>query len=347
MDKKTVAVIFGGCSPEYGVSLQSASGVLRHMDAERFLPVPIGITQQGDWYHYTGAIRRIGENTWAQADCTPACISPSRSERALLVFTPGGVRSLHLDAVLPILHGRNGEDGTVQGLCELAGIPLAGCGTLASALCMDKDRAHKLASLTGVRVPDSFVLCGGYDADDALQKAEALSYPLFVKPVKAGSSYGVAKVCTPDALLDAIDAAFYYDDCVMLEEAICGEEVGCAVVGKERLLVGEPDEIELASGFFDYTEKYRLATAKIHVPASVSAKTREMIKAAAQDVYRALGCSGFARVDFFLTPAQELVFNEINTIPGFTPHSRFPRMMQAAGLDFTQLVTHIIQQALE
>lgn len=347
MKKKTVAVLFGGCSSEYSVSLESASGVIRHMDKDRFTPVLLGITQQGDWYCFTGDTDRIADGTWTSSDCAPAAISPDRSRRELLVFRKDGTQHIPLDVVFPVLHGRNGEDGTVQGLCELAGIPLAGCGTLSSALCMDKERAHKLVSLAGVRVPASFALSAEYSMRQVQGMARELGYPLFVKPVKAGSSYGVAKVSAPEMLPSAVQTAFRYDKRVLLEENIPGFEVGCAVMGNAVPFTGELDEVELSQGFFDFTEKYNLITSKIHVPARVSSEKAAELKEKAKAIYRALDCRDFARVDMFLTPEGDVVFNEVNTIPGFTPHSRFPSMMQAVGISFEELITRIIEMAVE
>lgn len=362
MKKLNVAVFFGGCSSEYGVSLSSASAVISNLDRERYEPVLIGITSAGVWYHYTGPVERLADDSWALSDCcVPAVLSPNRGERLLLLLKPEGVTSISIDIALPILHGRNGEDGTLQGLLELAGIPLAGCGTLASALCMDKDRAHKLASLSGIRVPKSLVLkrprLSDIDAPDQKRlsgvdipaEAEVFArntgYPLFVKPVKAGSSYGVTKVASPEQLSPAISLAYEYDDQVILEENIEGFEVGCAILGTDELLVGEVDEIELSGGFFDFTEKYTLKTSAIHVPARIAPTKAEEIKTAAKTVYRALGCSGFARVDLFLTPEGEIVFNEVNTIPGFTEHSRYPGMMKAAGYTFRDILNRILEQS--
>ena len=216
-DKLNIAVIFGGCSPEYSVSLESAYAVISHMDSRRYTPVLVGITPDGEWFHYTGDIRKIAEDTWhSPQDCTPAVVSPSRNAHELLVMGRG-VQRIHLDAAFPILHGRNGEDGTVQGLFELAGIPLVGCGVLASALCMDKDRAHRMVRAAGVAAPDSLVLERGADMEDAVARAEGLGYPLFVKPVKAGSSYGITKVTERGQLSAAFQLAFAYDDEIILE----------------------------------------------------------------------------------------------------------------------------------
>lgn len=346
MDRKNILIFFGGCSSEYSISLSSASGVILHLDPARYTPVTVGISREGQWYYYTGPVDKILNDTWQnQEDCIPAVLSPNRGEHCLLLLKETGVERLSIDAALPVLHGRNGEDGTLQGLIELSGIPLAGCGTLASALCMDKDRAHKLAALAGVKTPKALVLDSALP-DTAEAFAHTVGYPLYVKPVKAGSSYGVTKVNTVGELRPAISLAFEYDNQIILEENIEGFEVGCAVLGKDELITGEVDEIELSGGFFDYTEKYTLKTSAIYVPARIDDSLAQKVKETAKTIYRALGCSGFARVDMFLTPNREIVFNEVNTIPGFTAHSRYPGMMKAAGYSFSEILTKIMEQTL-
>ena len=240
-------------------------------------------------------------------------------------------------------HGKNGEDGTVQGLLELAGIPFAGCGALSSALCMDKDRSHRLAALAGVSSPKGLVFAAGADRADIQAAADTLGYPLFVKPVRSGSSFGISRVTQPAGLLPAVEEAFGHDREVLLEEAVDGFEVGCAVLGNEELTVGLVDEIQLSGDFFDFEEKYTLKTSAIHCPARISPEKAQEIQQAAKTVYRALDCRGFARVDLFLTAGGQVLFNEVNTIPGFTAHSRYPNMIKAAGLDFTSLVTRILE----
>ena len=353
-NRKNIVVLFGGASSEYEVSLQSAYAVICSMDRNKYHPVMVGITREGQWFYFTGKIEKIQNDTWHnETDCVPAVLSPDRTQHHLLVCRAQSIpEAVPVDAVFPVLHGRNGEDGTVQGLAELAGIPLVGCGTLSSALCMDKDRAHRLAELAGVRVPRAMVLMDNTAVNKACAFAETVGFPLFVKPVKAGSSFGVTKVGTMEGLAPAIALAFDYDNRVILEEAVDGFEAGCAVCGRDQLLVGEVDEIELdtaacANGFFDYTEKYTLKTSAIHVPARIPPEKAQEIKDAAKRIYRALDCSGFARVDMFLTPEGEIVFNEVNTIPGFTEHSRYPGMMRAAGYDFAEVVDRIIGQAFE
>ena len=344
---KKIAVIFGGCSTEYGVSLQSAYAVINHMDQEKYTPVLIGITKQGDWYCFDGDMKEIISDTWHNsATCVPVAISPNRSEHVILKYTDSVLEKIVIDAAFPVLHGRNGEDGTVQGMFELAGIPIVGCGVLSSALCMDKDRAHRLVHAAGVDVPRSYVLEKNMDTDDALSYAEEIGYPLFVKPVKAGSSFGVTKVSDPHHLPAAIKLASQYDNKVIIEENITGFEVGCAVMGNDILTVGEVDEIELADGFFNFTEKYTLTTSSIHVPARINADVAERIKKTAKKIYKTLDCRGFARVDMFLSSTGEIVFNEVNTIPGFTAHSRFPNMMKAIGVSYEQVISEAIDQGI-
>ena len=342
MEKKKIAVIFGGNSTEYEVSLQSAFSVLEAVNSEKYDVIPIGITRNGDWYHYKGPYENIANNTWTQDryNLCPVTVSLSRSQKGLLEQAGDMHTIIPVDLVFPILHGKNGEDGTLQGIFELAGIPLIGCNTLSSALCMDKDRAHKLVSLAGISVPKS-VTFNRFSMDNVLSNAK-LTYPLFVKPVRAGSSFGITKVSAGQGLNAAIELAFEHDTEVIVEEAVDGFEVGCAVLGTDTLTIGRVDEIELSDGFFDYTEKYTLKTSKIHMPARISPEKEKQVQNAAVTIYRALGCSGFARVDMFLTPSGEIIFNEVNTIPGFTSHSRYPNMMKGIGLSFADMLDKLI-----
>jgi D-alanine---D-serine ligase len=251
------------------------------------------------------------------------------------------------DIAFPILHGKNGEDGTMQGLLEVAGIPSVGCGTLSSALCMDKDRAHKLVELEGIKVPASVAFTKEDTMENIRIQTSRLIYPLFVKPVKSGSSLGITKIDQENQLEEAVSFAFLHDDQIVVEENIDGFEVGCAVLGNDELTIGEIDEIELTEGFFDFYEKYNLKSSKIHMPARIDTEISRRIKEAAASIYRALGCKGFARVDMFLTPEKELVFNEVNTIPGFTSHSRYPNMMKGIGLEFPDVLDKLIQMGLD
>lgn len=342
--RKRIAVIFGGHSSEYEVSLQSAFSVLQNMNENKFEVFPVGITREGEWYHYTGGLEQIRDNSWAEKkeNLHSVAVSQSRPEPGFLVFDGDGCRRIPVDLVLPVLHGRNGEDGTLQGLFELAGIPVAGCGTLSSALCMDKDRAHKLVGLAGIAVPKA-VAFRQADQEAACRKVkESLSCPLFVKPLRAGSSLGITRITKMQELFSAVEFAFTYDTEVIVEEEVDGSEVGCAILGDEVLTVGRVDEVALSGSFFDYTEKYTLQSSRIYMPARVERKTEERIQETAVAIYRTLGCSGFARVDMFYTSSGEIVFNEVNTIPGFTAHSRYPNMMKGIGLSFTEVLDKLL-----
>lgn len=348
MRKKKIAVLFGGCSSEYEVSLQSAYAVICHVNREKYEVVTIGLEEKtGQWFWYQGDPDRIAQNTWyGESDCVPVYVPTNRSVRGLHYIKDGRLRVLLLDGALPILHGKNGEDGTVQGTLTLAGIPVIGCGILSSALCMDKEMAHRAAAEQGVLVPRSFLVQKPYETLSVYQEAETLGYPLFVKPVRSGSSFGITMVRTEEELVPALECAFTHDTMAVMEENIVGREVGCAVVGTSELITGEVDEIELSEGFFDYTEKYTLKTSKIHVPARIAPEWSARIRRTALTIYRALGCSGFARVDLFLTDDGRIYFNEVNTIPGFTSHSRFPNMLKAVGYSFDDIVNRILEEGL-
>lgn len=341
-----IAVLFGGNSSEYGVSLQSASSVMENLSQEKYQVYPIGITPEGEWFYFKGDVEAIKKDHWMSdwENLSHVSVTFGKNGGIWEESSTEGKKRLNLDMVFPVLHGRFGEDGCVQGMLELTGLPVVGCGVLASALCMDKDRAHKLVSLDGVRVPKSVLIYKGENQSENIKK---LGLPVFVKPLKAGSSYGITKVTAESDMEHAIQEAFLYDDQVLIEENINGFEVGCAVTGNRVLSCGRVDEIELSNGFFDFKEKYTLETSQIHMPARISKAMEMTIQETAKKIYQCLGCTGLARVDLFLTPEQELVFNEVNTIPGFTSHSRFPNMMKGVGLEFDQLLDQIISKDIK
>lgn len=348
MKKKKIAVLFGGCSSEYEISLISGHAVLANIDREKYDIVPIGITRDGQWFRYNGDIEKVRTDEWYkdESSCIPASIVPDRTVHGIIELKESGPVTTRLDGVFPVLHGKNGEDGTVQGLVEMAGIDLVGCGTLSSALCMDKYRAHVIAAEAGIEVPKACYITTKFDEESAREATSNLTYPLFVKPVNAGSSHGITVIESPDELMDAIDLALQYDDEVIIEERIPGFEVGCSIIGdgKEKQLVGRVDEIELFSGYlFDFNKKYQGIDSKIHCPGRIDPETEERIKNAGKVLFAALGCKGFARLDMFLTPDDRIVFNEVNTIPGFTSVSRFPKMMAGVGLEYKDVITEIIE----
>ena len=348
-EKMCVVLLFGGMSSEHEVSRVSVGNFVNNIDREKYEVLTVGITKEGRWLYTEATAAQMADGSWEELAGNMACvISPDRADHGMILFTPEGhVEKVHVDVVIPVLHGLWGEDGTVQGLLELAGIPVVGCGVLASALCMDKDVAHRLVRAAGVAVPPSILFRAGEGLDTLPERTASLTYPLFVKPARAGSSFGITKVEEPGVLAEAVAAALAHDSKVVIEEAVPGFEVGCAVLGNEVLTVGHVDEIELSGGFFNYTEKYNLITSAIHMPARISQEKETEIQVTAQLIYRALECSGFARVDLFLTPDGRIVFNEVNTIPGFTAHSRYPNMMRSIGLEFGPLLDRLIGLAVD
>ena len=338
---RRILVIFGGCSTEYEVSLQSAAAVAEAIDVSRYEVLYLGISREGEAYYYTGDTEGIRNGSW-QKQVLPATVSMSRGEPVLWIEDGRQLRKVCFDMAFPVMHGKNGEDGTLQGLCEMADIPVVGCGMESSCIGMDKQLAHTLAKLAGVRVPESVVLQSPAEYAQKQEGIQALGLPVYVKPVRAGSSFGITRVVKKEDMEQAVKEAFRHDGEVLIEEEISGFEVGCAVMGNEELTLGRVDEIELqkseGDSFFDYEEKYTLKTSVIHMPARISAEEEARIREAAVKIYRALHCRDFTRVDLFYTDKKEIVFNEVNTIPGFTSHSRFPNMMKGIGSDFAQTV---------
>ncbi|MGN6325344.1 D-alanine--D-alanine ligase family protein [Pseudolysinimonas sp.] len=339
MSRPVVAFLFGGASDEHDVSVKSAGEIAAALDTTRWEPVWIGITRSGAWMLCDGPAAG-----WQDGSLRRAVVSPDRDVHGLLVAEADGVRELRIDAVFPVLHGRGGEDGAVQGLLELSGIPYVGCDIAGSAVCMDKALAYVVAHSAGIPTP-SFTIVH----DDPVPPA--VEYPVFVKPARSGSSFGVRRVDAPGDLPDAVADARRYDRKVLIEGAVVGTEVGCAVMGSgPELLVGEVDMITMEHGFFrihqEAAPEQGSENAVVTVPAPVPHEVRDRIRSTATAIYRALGCSGLARVDMFLRPDGEVVLNEVNTLPGFTSYSRYPRMMAAAGIGMTELVTRLLDAAL-
>jgi D-alanine---D-serine ligase len=342
-----IAVVFGGCSSEHWVSLQSAT-VVRNLDPEKYHPIMMGITRQGEWLHYAGPVEQIAEDSWyTHESCSPALLSLSRTSKGFYLFSGNQPLRLAVDLVFPVLHGKNGEDGTLQGLLDMAGIPYTGCGTLSSTLGMDKDLAHTLAKAAGIKVLCSEVVRKTDELKSVIKRAEPLGWPVMVKPARPGSSLGITLANSRNELEEALESAFQHDCKVVIEEYVEGFEVGCAILGNRQLTIGDIDEVELNHSWFDYQEKYTQTNSKIHVPARITQEVAAQIRNTAVNLYRTLGCKGFARVDMFLTPQGELVFNELNTIPGLTAKSRFPRMLAGIGMSFSQVLDQIIVLALE
>ncbi len=342
MDRRLrIAILFGGCSEEHDVSVKSAIEVAASIDKDKYEPIYVGITKTGAW-----KLCEQPHPAWEGGDGPQAVISPDRGTRGLLVGARGECRTVPIDAVFPVLHGKSGEDGAVQGLLELSGIPYVGCDIQSSAICMDKSLAYVVASSAGINTPGFSVL---NDVDIAAPNE--LVYPVFVKPARSGSSFGVTRVECADELNAAISTARNYDGKVLIEQAIFGTEVGCAVLGNGvDLFVGAVDQIELRHGFFRIHQEAEpelgSENASVVVPAHLPEAEREAIRATAKSIYMALGCAGLARVDMFLQADGQIVLNEVNTLPGFTSYSRYPRMMVAAGLGRSELIDRLIALAM-
>lgn len=344
MPRLKVGILFGGRSEEHPVSVKSAREVARNLDPEKYEAVWIGIGKSGSWRLCDGP----GEG-WEHGDSRPVVLSPDGDTHGLLVLENGGqgrYGTIRLDVVLPVLHGTFGEDGAIQGLLELSGIPYVGCDIQSSALCMDKSLAYVVAGRAGIATPNFRTVT----ADETVDPAR-LTYPVFVKPARSGSSFGVTNVSREEELPNAIRTARQYDAKVLIEEAVAGSEIGCALLGDESdPVTGEVDRIALSHGFFrihqeDAPENGSDNSTAI-VPADIPEDARDLVRETAKAVYRALGCSGLARVDLFLKENGEVVLNEVNTFPGMTSYSRYPRMMAAAGLPLSEVIDRMISLAL-
>jgi D-alanine---(R)-lactate ligase len=341
MKRLSVAIIFGGCSEEHAISVKSAQEVAKYLNSERYEPFYVGITKRGAWKLCDGP-----ETEWENADCRPAVLSPDRNVHGLLVLEQGHYRTISLDLVIPVLHGKLGEDGAMQGLLELSGIPYVGCDVQSSALCMDKSLAYIVVRDAGIATPKFCILAPNDDIDP-----NRFAYPVFVKPARSGSSFGVSKVSHKEELPSALETARQYDSKVLIEEAVVGSEVGCAILGNDLdLIAGEVDQIALSHGFFRIHQEEKPESGSENsapiVPANISAESRSLVQETAKAIYRALGCRGLSRVDMFLTEDGTVVLNEVNTLPGMTSYSRYPRMMAAAGLPLTEVIDRIVSLAL-
>ena len=341
MPRLQVGIVFGGCSEEHPVSVKSAQQVALSLDHEKYEPFWIGITDDGAWKLCEGP----GPN-WDNGSCRPAVLSPDRSAPGLLVLDQGRYETVALDVVFPVLHGKLGEDGAIQGLLELSGIPYVGCDVQSSALCMDKALAYVAARNAGIATPDFRIVT----AEDSLDP-DGLTYPVFVKPARSGSSFGVSKVSGKEELQGAIEAAREFDSKVLVEAAVAGSEIGCAVLGNGTdLTVGEVDRVALSHGFFKIHQEAQPESgsenATFIVPADIPVESRALVQETAKAIYRAFGCRGLARVDLFLTE-DGVVLNEVNTFPGLTSYSRYPRMMAAAGLSLSDVLDRLVSLALD
>ena len=353
MKKLNVCVLFGGISPEHAISLRSAESVLNNMDTEKYNIFPVGITRQGQWLLFgSDNYSLLPGGAWE--DCPDNCkamISPVRGE-GLIIMTQEGVQREALDVVFPVLHGENGEDGAMQGLLQLAGIPYVGPHVSASAVAMDKTLTKLVVDQAGLPQA-AWMLVRRSELDHRLdqildQLEDKFQYPMFVKPAGTGSSVGVSKATDRLALQAALAAAAKYDEKVLVEEFIHGREVEVAVMGNDSPMASICGEIDSGADFYDYDAKYITDTSVAYIPARIDEDVAEVVRDAAVKIYSAIGCQGLSRVDFFVTyEDNRVVFNEINTLPGFTSISMYPKLFDASGIGYGELIDRLLQLAME
>ena len=353
MKNLSVCVLFGGMSPEHEVSLRSAESVLNNIDHEKYNVYPVGITKDGDWIIFGGKdYSELPAGTWMEnPDNRRGTISPIRGQ-GLFRFEGDCVVRERIDVVFPVLHGENGEDGAIQGLLKLAGIPYVGPHIAASAVAMDKTLTKLVVDQAGVPQA-AWHLVRRQDLDfhmdktlDALEKKFA--YPMFVKPAGTGSSVGVSKAADRESLQKALTDAAKFDNKVLVEEFIHGREIEVAVMGNDSPVASGCGEIDSGAEFYDYEAKYVTDTSTAYIPARISEEVEEEVREMAVKVYNAIGCQGLSRVDFFVTyEDNRVVFNEINTLPGFTSISMYPKLFAASGIPYTQLIDELLSLAVE
>ncbi len=353
MKKLSVCILFGGISPEHEVSLRSAESVLNNIDKEKYNVFPLGITKSGDWILFGGTdYSMLPSGQWLDHPGNRrATISPVRGQ-GLLSFEGDCVVRERIDVVFPVLHGENGEDGAMQGLLQMAGIPYVGPHVAASAVAMDKTLTKLVVDNAGI-TQAAWQLVRSSEAEERMDRIlssleEKFSYPMFVKPAGTGSSVGVSKAAHREALREALLAAGAYDEKILVEEFIHGREVEVAVMGNDSPVASICGEIDSGADFYDYDSKYVTDTSTAYIPARISETVAEQVRDAAVKVYKVIGCQGLSRVDFFVTYEDErVVFNEINTLPGFTSISMYPKLFAASGIPYSQLIDELLRLAME
>ena len=353
MKKLSVCILFGGMSPEHEVSLRSAESVLNQLDPAKYNIIPVGITKDGDWIIFGGKdYSELPAGTWMHNPKNKrGAISPIRGQ-GLLCFEGDCVVRERVDVVFPVLHGENGEDGAVQGLLKLAGIPYVGPHIAASAVSMDKTLTKLVVDHAGVPQAAWHLVRREdlqHHVDHVIAALEKkFSYPMFVKPAGTGSSVGVSKAADRTALETALHAAAKFDKKVLVEEFIHGREIEIAVMGNDNPVASVAGEIDSGAEFYDYEAKYVTDTSTAYIPARISEEVEEQVRELAVKVYSAIGCQGLSRVDFFVTHGDNrIVFNEINTLPGFTSISMYPKLFAASGIPYSQLIDELLELAQE
>ena len=346
--KESILLLFGGQSSEHEVSLKSVTTIYNNIDHSKYEVNPVGITKEGKWLLYKGNNFDFTCNRWEEVGI-PAVLGPDATLRSLIILKKEEAPVyIKIDKVFPVLHGRNGEDGTIQGLCQLAQIPYVGCNVIASAVAMDKGFTKLAVKEKGVPQAD-FVLVHTRELeamDQVVARIEsAFPYPYFIKPANAGSSVGISKAKNAAELATGLLEAAKHDKKILVEETIIGREVETAVLGNDDILVSGVGEILAAAEFYDFDAKYNNAESKTVVDANIAPEIKEQIRAYAKDVFEAVEGKGISRVDFFLKEDGGIIFNEINTLPGFTSISMYPMLWGHAGIPIQELITKLIELA--
>ena len=350
LNKKTVVVLFGGQSSEHEVSRVSASTIISNLNSDKYYVIPVGITKKGKWMIYSGPVENIKNGEWEKYG-TPAIISPDATQKALIKIVGGKVKLIPVDVIFPVLHGKYGEDGTVQGLFELAQIPYVGCGVLSSSVSMDKVFTKIIAKNAKINQA-KYVTVYDYELKKiksiATKIEKKLGYPCFVKPANAGSSVGITKAHDKLELIEGIKIAAMHDKKIVVEENINGRELECSVMGNgNEIYAATVGEVIAAAEFYDYDAKYNNEDSKTIIPAEIPQEKIEEIRKEAIKVFKAVDGSGFARIDFFMeNETGKIIFNELNTLPGFTPISMCPMLWQSAGKPIGTLLDELIGLAL-
>lgn len=351
MKKIKLCVLFGGRSSEYEVSLKSAYSVLSNADRAKYDVLPVGITKEGEWYFFEGDYESLPDGSWCKDTSAMKRVALDLAGQKLCLVDGKNVSDFPVDVVFPVLHGSYGEDGTVQGMLSLAQIPFVGCGSASGAVCMDKLFTKQIVRTTGVRQAECVILYRDSWAEKAqmlVERAEReLGYPMFVKPARAGSSVGVSKARNREELMAAAEIAFREDSKVLVEEAIDGREIEVAVLNEgNAYTVSDCAEIVTGADFYDYEAKYQSSASGYHIPARLPEDVRNQVRSWAEIIFRALDCRGLSRVDFFVNDRGDIVFNEINTLPGFTSISMYPKLMMHTGMTYAELIDRLVASAM-
>ncbi len=347
--KKSICVVFGGRSPEHDISLKSVTSVIKNLDKEKYDIHMLGITKEGKWYLYTGDYKNIEGGLWQRdkEHLTKAIISPDTSDGGIIIFQQDKIRTVKIDCIFPVLHGEYGEDGTIQGLFELSGIKYVGVGVAGSANSMDKTLSKIMFDSANIPQAAWVTVQKGDDVQTKIfEIEEKLGYPCFVKPASTGSSVGVGKASTRQELLSALEYAMGFGRKVLVEENIDGREVECAVLGNKDPEAAEVGEIVPTVEFYDFDAKYNDNSTQLHIPADLDDELRSQIRKYAVKAFKAVDGSGLSRVDFFVRNSDnKIILNEINTLPGFTNISMYPKLWDACGLGYTELLDKLIDLA--